>query len=398
MSRFWFSGTTLEGEPREGSAVADSADQLRERLLASGIFPDSVRPATGRFRQLYLRFFKRSEITRLLRQFQLLLASEITVLEALELVCEHTSDHTMGMVFHDVIAQVEKGRSLAAALSHYPSLFDELTRSMMEAGEASGELPFAIDTVACYRERYDQLIGKVRAALAYPVLVVIVAIAVTLALILAVVPVFGAMYENFGAELPELTQTVIMISEFLRNHISAILIAVSASLLLLLFSLTTERAQIWIGKVTWRLPFLGRLLRLLTTARFCRTMGALLSAGVNIIEAFSIAARSTGNIYVRERVIPAGTQLIEGKSLTETLAATSIFPRAMLRLSASGEKTGRLDKTLQRAADYYETQVESSFAVLTSLAEPLIILVLGVFIAFLLVAMYLPLFDLIGAL
>lgn len=378
--------------------AAASREELLAKLLQRGTFPEKVRPSFGRAQQLLLRLFRRAEITKLLRQLHLLIAGEIAVLEAVALVREHTGDASLQAVFDDVVNEVESGRSLADALRDYPALFDDLTTSMVEAGESSGQLAFAFDTIAGYREQYDTLMRKTRTALAYPALVVLVAGLVVIALTMYIVPVFASMYENFGAELPKLTQHVIAVSGFLRQTIWYWLGLAVIAMPLLGGMLMLTRVRRWLDRLVLRLPVLGTFVTHLVTARFCRTMGSLLTAGVDILKALQIAGRTTGNVFVANRLQPAERKLLQGGSFSEAVEHVRIFPRAMRRLAASGEKTGRLGQMLLRAADYYQTQTESSMAMLTSLVEPLIILVLGVFIAFILVAMYLPLFDLIGAL
>jgi len=333
-----------------------------------------------------------------MRQMHLLVDGEIAVLEAIELVREHTSDSSLRAVFDDVIAEVEAGQALADALRQYPYLFDEMTTSMVEAGETSGQLAFAFDTVASYREQYDALIRKTRAALAYPALVVVVAGLIVLALVMYLVPIFASMYSNFGAELPKLTQRVVSASAFLRQTVWYWIVLTLIAIPVLAIGLASERPRRWLDHFVLQLPVVGTLASNLITARFCRTLGSLLIAGVDILKALQIAARTTGNRYVADQLRPVEQNLVGGMGFSEAAERAEVFPRAMLRLAASGEKTGRLGPMLYRAADYYQAQTESSMDILTSLIEPLIILILGVLVAFILVAMYLPLFDLMGAL
>ncbi len=368
------------------------------KLLKAGVFVDQVRPAFNRPQQVFTKLLRRTEITRLLRQFELLLASGITISEALALVSEYTSDRSLRLVFEDVIAQVQAGRALSEALGSYPDLFDELTVSMVRAGESSGQLAATIATVATYRERYDSLVKKIRSALAYPALVVLTAILVILALVLYIVPVFASMYGNFGAELPRLTQGVVIVSDVLRETLWYWLAALVLTVPALAAIRSAGRVRLSLDRLTVTAPLLRSVTTKVITARYCRTMGALLTAGVGIVEAQTIAAGTTGNRHLAARLRLVADALMQGTNFTDAIAAVSVFPKAMLRLTASGEATGQLGRMLSRAADYYEAQSEHDFATMTSLIEPVIILVLGGFVAFILVAMYLPLFDLVGAL
>ena len=257
-------------------------------------------------------------------------------------------------------------------------------------------LDFAFENIASYREKHEAAARKIKSVLAYPLVVILVAILVVSALILYVVPVFSSMYENFNAELPALTQAVVGVSNSLRDNI------VYYSLGIMLFGVlgigvaVTSRFKYYSHMALVRLPILRNLTTKLVSARFCRTMGTLLTSGVDILLALQIAGKTTGNSYVAARIEPAGLHLVEGKSFTEAIRSTSLFPKAVLRLSASGEKTGQLGEMLSRAADYFESETDSEITTLTTLIEPALIVILGVFVAFILIAMYLPLFDLVG--
>ncbi len=396
MPRYRYTGKSLEGNLVEGSATADNQPDLSAKLLNQGICLESARPSLSGLQQQLIRRFKSAELTRVTRQLHILLKSRISVVEGLELVADQIKDRVLKSVFESIIGQVESGRTLAESFQDYPVLFDELYVSMVKAGESSGQLDFAFDNIASYREKHEATARKVRSAMAYPLLVVVVAAMVVSALVLYVVPVFSSMYENFDAELPALTQLVVQISNAVRDNLTYyVTIGVAWFVTLIGLSLT-RRSQYLLHTLIVRMPLFRNLTIKLITARFCRTMGTLLSSGVDILIALDIASKTTGNRYVTSRIEPAGLQLVEGKSLTEALEKTNIFPKAVLRLSASGEKTGQLGEMLSRAADYYENETDSEITTLTTLIEPMIIIILGVFVAFILVAMYLPLFELVG--
>jgi type IV pilus assembly protein PilC len=396
MPRYRYTGKNFEGQPVEGSANAVDVSGLESRLLNQGVCLESARPSLSGFRQQLMRRFKSAELTRITRQLQILLKSRIAVVDGLELVADQIKDRTLKSVFESIIGQVESGRTLAESFQDYPILFDELYTSMVKAGESSGQLDFAFDNIASYREKHEATARKVKSAMAYPLLVVVVAAMVVSALVLYVVPVFSSMYENFDAELPALTQLVVQVSNAVRDNLAYYVTAGVVMAVILVGLSLTRRSQYFFHTLIVRLPLLRNLTIKLITARFCRTMGTLLTSGVDILIALDIASKTTGNRYVSSRIEPAALQLVEGKSLTEALEKTNVFPKAVLRLSASGEKTGQLGEMLSRAADYYENETDSEITTLTTLIEPLIIIILGVFVAFILVAMYLPLFELVG--
>lgn len=266
---------------------------------------------------------------------------------------------------------------------------------MVEAGELAAHLDLAFDRVASYREKYEATTKKIRSALAYPLLVIVVAIAVLIALVVYVVPVFATMYESFGAELPTLTRIVVKGSELVQGTFWYWFPANLLSMVAVMALLSTTQVKMSLHRVALKLPIIKDIWTKVIAVRFCRTAGSLLSSGVDIIRAVEIASRTTGNYFANQQLQPIALHLAQGKSLTEALSQCRILPSPVLRLSASGEKTGRLGEMLQRAADYYESETETQMATLHSLIEPIIIIFLGCMIGFFLISMYLPLFELV---
>ncbi len=378
--------------------MASDRTDLEGRLIDQGIYLQAARPALSDWQQWLLRAFRSAELTRVTRQLHILLQSKVTVVEALDLVVDQIKDRSLRSVFEGVLAQVESGRSLAESFRDYPVLFDDLYSSMAEAGESSGQLDFAFDNIASYREKREATTRKIRTAMAYPLLVIVVAMLVVFALVLYVVPVFSSMYENFNAELPALTRLIVGLSNTMRTNLVYILLALAAIVSTGVWLSTTQGFQYRVHKLLVRTPLVSRLAIKIVTARFCRTMGTLLTSGVNILKALEIASKTTGNRYVSTSLEPANMQLVEGKTFTEAIGSTGLFPKAVLKLSASGEKTGQLGPMLTRAADYYDSETDSEITTITSLIEPIIIIFLGILVAFILIAMYLPLFELVNTL
>lgn len=398
MPKFLYNGKTIEGQIVSGEASAKDAASLELHLVNRGIFLESSRPTFGYLQLWFVRLFKKTEITNLTRQLHILIKSKLSILESLELAHEQLKDAVLKQVLSQIMQDVESGTSLVSAFGQYPGIFDELYISLIEAGEQSGNLEFSFDRIADYREKAESTAKKIKSAMAYPLLVVVVAVLVMIALVLYVVPVFASMYENFNAELPALTRRIVGVSDLLRNNLSFLLIGIVTLMILSGVSLSTTKVKLFLHRAVLSTPLFGKLTTKVITARFCRTMGTLLTSGVDIVYALRIASRTTGNMYATKVTSSAENNLIAGKSLTESLDALNLFPKAMLRLTASGEKTGQLGEMLSRAADYYERETDSEISTLTTLVEPVIIIVMGVVVAFILVAMYLPLFDLVGTL
>lgn len=396
MPKYSYAGTSIDGNAVEGVLKADSLSDLQIKLVNKGVIATQTRPAYSTVQQLIIKHLRASDITRTTRQLAILLKSKVSLVESLTLASEQIKDKMLRAVYDDIIQQVEAGKSLEKSYANYPQIFDELYASMIEAGELSGNLEFAFGKIADYREKSESLAKKVKSALAYPLVVVAVAVLVVMALVLYVIPVFSSMYENFGAELPALTQNVVSTSNFLRNTIwywlsGALLLAVVSIILA-----NSLRVNFIFQRIMLKIPYFGQLIIKIATARFSRTMGSLLTAGVDIIYALEVSAKSMTNSYSSSLLQLAGTKLMEGKSLTSVLEDTKFFPRTLLRMVASGEKTGQLGDMLTNAADFFEQETDAEITTLTTLIEPVVIIILGTFIAFILVAMYLPLFELVG--
>ena len=395
--RYRYSGKTLTGDTVSGIATAADLADLQERLTNRQIVIGDAQVTLSRFDQWIIVTFKGEELTRMSRQLAILLRAHVSIIESLRLTLEQIRDGKLRQVLTNLIEQVESGKTLAKALGAFPYIFDSVYVSFVDAGESSGDLAFSFERIAEYRERFEAAAKKIRSALAYPLIVTLTAVLVVSVLIIFVVPVFSSMYETFGAELPTLTRHVLGISSFLRDHWMFSGITLGCVLALGLAGVTVPKVKFGIHKMLFQLPFFGELTRKIVTARFARTLGSLLSAGVNILQAVRIATRATGNHYVIQSLASLDERLASGQSLTDSLRSVGIFPGALLRLTSSGESTAQLGEMLLRAADYYESESNNAIATLTTLAEPLIIIVLGAAIAFLLLAMYMPLFDLVSA-
>jgi type IV pilus assembly protein PilC len=396
MPKYCYTGSRIDGSEVTGSAEALDLGHLELDLLNSGITLNNASIALPWSTRFLLAQFKRSLITRVTRQLALLFASRISVTEALELAREQVSDKQVGSILQQVLEQIQAGKPLAVAMREHPYLFDDLYTSMVEAGEMSGTLDFVFDGIAVYRERRETALKKIRSALAYPALVVVVAVLVVIALLVYVVPVFATMYDNFGAKLPAMTQTIVNLSDAIKRTFwywfgGFAALGLGGGLIS-----TRQGAKAWFHKTQLTLPILRSLTRKLVTARLCRTMGSLLSAGVDILTSLQIASRTTGNVYVVTSLRKSLEAVESGAKLSDSLKGDGIFPPAMLRLVSSGEAMGNLGEMFSRAADYYEAEVTTETAMITALIEPIIIIVLGAFIATVLLAMYLPLFSLTG--
>jgi type IV pilus assembly protein PilC len=397
MPRYSYEGTHLNGDRAAGIVRAADTEALRLHLFGQGIIASQIVETLHPVEQEFLAFYKGNELTRMTRQLSLLLKSKIPALEAFSLVIDQAGDQRLRRVFAEIYRQLESGKSVADSLAIFRGIFTDVYRSMVYAGEVSGQLDTAFERIADYRERSEALTRKVRAALTYPVMVLFVAALVISVLFLYVIPIFVSMYENFGVTIPSLTQTIIDISAFFQNQIMLIIGLLVIILLISVVTMRTQRFQYEWDKLMYRIPFLSAIVVKTVTARFSRSMGELLLAGVDIVHATEIAAQSTGNRYVIERLEAVKSDLIIGQSLTIACEKLQLFSKPLLRLIASGEKTGQLGEMLVRSAEYYEAELSIQLQTLTTLLEPIVIVVLGLIISVILIAMYLPLFGLVDA-
>ncbi len=397
MPKYKYVGKLVDGQSVEGIQRADSPEVLQNRLLIKGIFLSSYSISKSKINQYIIRNLKSKDITRMTRQLASLSESSITFKDSLESVREQITDNTIGEMMDCISTSIESGKSIADSFRQFPVFFDTLFTSMLEAGEISGTIDVSLDRIATYRERSDETSKKIRSALAYPLLVLAVTLLVVFILVIYIIPIFASMYANFGTELPQLTQYVVSSSEWMQDNIGLFIGAIIVGFVGSIFAVLNDRVRYFISAAQLKIPFIGRIQKKIINARFSRTLGTLLQSGVPTLFSVEIAVKTTGNAYIQRKIAGLTSLLSQGKSFTEAVGSYSIFSKTIIRMAAAGEKTGQLGKLLSKAADFYESEVDHEIGTLTTLFEPMIIIFLGIFIAFILVAMYLPLFDLMSA-
>ncbi|MCX6826001.1 MAG: type II secretion system F family protein [candidate division Zixibacteria bacterium] len=392
--RYW--GKDLSGAKAEGLKRAKNPDDLESQLVEEGIFLKSfTRRSIGIITTLH-GWSKKPEITHLTRRLAVLISSGIPILEAVQSIKELIDDRRLGAIFDEIISGIEAGESLHAAFGKYPEYFDTIYISLLETGEVSGTLDKSMERIASYRERAETISKKIRAAMAYPSLVLFVSFAVIFALVAYIIPIFSSMYSGFGMELPGLTQKIVGFSDLLKNSIWPVLFILLIIIVSFVGAYPTKRFKLIIGMILLKLPILKRISLKLATARFCRTLGTLLTSGLPLITAIPVAIKTSGNKFIQRRLERVPERLAEGTSLADTLMESKIFPRTVIRMTSVGESTGRLGEMFTRMADFFEAEVDTEITTMTSLIEPIVIIGLGLVIAVILLAMYLPLFDLIA--
>ncbi|MBN4057096.1 type II secretion system F family protein [bacterium AH-315-J21] len=396
MRTYSYKGRRPGGGELSGQTTAESIEGLRDKLLIESIILESQVETLSSVDNQRLRFVGAKEITRATRQLATLVSVGLTVAEAVESLAEEETLIRMAVVYATILHKLEAGEPFYQTLSTYPVLFNSSYVSLVEAGEASGKLPEILTKLAEHRERMDDLRRKLFTAMLYPSLVVTVSVLVLLAVLKYVIPVFSEMYAGFGAEMPELTAGVIAFSEALGAWFGTILISLSAIAITFAVLIRRPAIKTFVHRIALSIPVLGSIWKKGSLARYARTLGLLHSGGTDLLQSVAISAETVGNEFLRGQFKTVSARLEEGWSLRDSLAETGVTPSALLRMVSSGEKTGRLGEMLTNGASYYERELESNLTALTSVIEPIIILALGLVVGFLIIVMYLPLFDLIS--
>jgi type IV pilus assembly protein PilC len=396
MPVFEYKGKTLAGAVVQGSMKANNRGDLERVLRQNRILVQSI---TKRAPELQIKFgtgIKRIEVSRFTRQFATMIGAGLPMVQCLEILATQMENKEMAKVVLQVKDGVQGGSTLSESMKRHPKIFDDLYTNMVEAGEVGGALDAILVRLAVYREKADQLIRKVKGALVYPSVVVVVATAVTIGMLTFIVPVFAKMFAGLGAELPEPTQVVLAISHFLSERFLVILGGLIGFTAMFIWWKKTPGGALMLDKGMLRTPVFGNLIRKSSVARFTRTLSTLLSSGVSILEALEITAKTAGNLVVANAINKSVLAIAEGDTITGPLKATGVFPPMVTQMIGVGEKTGGLDEMLNKIADFYDEEVDEAVAALTSVIEPIIIVVMGVIIGGILIAMYLPMFDIIG--
>ncbi len=399
---FAFTGRTLEGarvsgERRAASAADAVAALRRERVLVTTIGPArrSAPAATWIRRRKVVAARRLAVFTR---QFAVMIGAGLPLVQCLEMLGEQEEDREFAATIRAVRAEVEDGSTLADALRAHPLSFDRLYVGMVATAEVGGVLDTILDRLAVQIEKHVALRGQVRSAMMYPVAVLAIAAVVVGVILWKVIPTFAALFEGLGAVLPLPTRLVIAVSDSLATLVPLLGLGAAGAALAFRRYYSTAGGRLAVDGVAMRLPAVGGILRRNAVARFCRTLSALVGAGVPILESLEITAGTAGNAVVEEAVMATRAAVERGESLAAPLRDTEVFPALVAQMINVGETTGALDTMLGKVADFYEEEVDRDVAGMTALLEPVTVAVLGVVVGGIVVAMYLPVFDLIGRL
>jgi type IV pilus assembly protein PilC len=404
MATFAYSGRTRAGQNVRGERVAESMDAAvaalrREQVMVTRITAakakvDQPAKAAGKIGKAA----SAKSLAVFTRQFSVMIDAGLPLVQCLDILGSQESDRNFAAVILNTRSDVEGGASLADAMRKHPKTFDPLFTNMVAAGEAGGILDTILKRLATYIEKAVKLKGQVKSAMIYPVAVIVIAALVVGVILWKVIPTFAQLFQGLGAELPLPTRIVIWMSESLVSFFPLLL----ATFFVLGWAFRTyyrtEGGRRVVDGSMLRMPILGDILRKIAVARFCRTLATLISSGVPILDGLDITARTSGNSVIEDAVLVTRTSIERGETIAAPLKETAVFPPMVVQMIGVGETTGALDTMLAKIAEFYEDEVDTAVAGLLTLLEPVMIAFLGVVVGGIVIAMYLPIFDLISKL
>ncbi|HEV2269639.1 MAG TPA: type II secretion system F family protein [Steroidobacteraceae bacterium] len=389
---FAWEGRDKRGARIKGKSLAPDEAALRAELRRQGIAPSRVRKQRDSRRGGKV---DAGDIAVFSRQLATMLAAGIPLVQAFEIVGAGHEKAAMQKLILDIKADVEGGTSLHEALGKHPLYFDDLYVNLVEAGEQAGALESLLDKVATYKEKTEALKKKVKKALFYPAAVLVVAVIVTVVLLIFVIPQFESLYKGFGADLPAFTQMVINLSRFVQRDGFYIAIALGAiGWSFFYFKKRSRAMRQFLDRLVLKIPVIGPILNKSAIARYARTLSTMFAAGVPLVEALESVAGATGNIVYETAVLRMRDEVATGQRLQRAMEQTGLFPNMVNQMIAVGEEAGSLDEMSGKVATFYEAEVDNAVDAMSSLMEPLIMVVLGVLVGGLVIAMYLPIFKL----
>jgi len=389
---FAWEGRDKRGARIKGKSLAPDEAALRAELRRQGIAPSRIRKQRDGRRGGKVDM---GDIAVFSRQLATMLAAGIPLVQAFEIVGNGNEKAAMQKLILDIKSDVEGGTSLHEALAKHPLYFDDLFVNLVEAGEQAGALEALLDKVATYKEKTEALKKKVKKALFYPAAVLVVAVIVTVVLLLFVIPQFEALYKSFGADLPAFTQMVINLSKFVQHDGLYLAVALGAlGWSFFYFKKRSRAMRQFLDRVVLKIPVVGPILNKSAIARYARTLSTMFAAGVPLVEALESVAGATGNIVYETAVLRMRDEVATGQRLQRAMEATGLFPNMVNQMIAVGEESGSLDEMSAKVATFYEAEVDNAVDAMSSLMEPLIMVVLGVLVGGLVIAMYLPIFKL----
>lgn len=379
-------GKVVKGEIRAAGEAVVNATLRRQGITVTKVKKQGAFASKGKITE--------KDITLFTRQLATMMKAGVPLLQAFDIVGKGHSNPAIAKLLGDIKADVETGSSLSASFRKYPLYFDALFCNLVGAGEQAGILDTLLDRLATYKEKIMAIKGKIKSALVYPISILVVAFVITAVIMIFVIPAFKTLFQGFGADLPGPTLVVMAISDFFVSYWWAIFGSIGGSLWFFFYTWKrSEKLQSTMDRLMLKLPIIGEIIRKATIARFSRTLSTMFSAGVPLVEALDSVAGASGNRVYFDATKRIQSEISTGTSLTVAMQNTQVFPNMVLQMTAIGEESGALDSMLSKVADFYEAEVDDAVDAMSSLMEPVIMVVLGTLIGGLVIAMYMPIFK-----
>ena len=400
MPVYLWVGKNRNGDVQKGELELASEDAVRNHLTKLRITPTKIKKKP---KDLFenVTFLqppvKEKDIIIFSRQFSTMIDAGLPIIQCLDILFSQQENKTFKNMLKDIKESVEGGQTLAEALKKYPKHFDDLYVNMVAAGEAGGILDTILRRLSAYMEKAAKLKAQVKGAMVYPTITIIVAIAVVGIILVFVIPVFEEMFEGLGGDLPVPTKIVVAMSEFVKDRILYIIIGTVIFIFAFKKYYNTNKGRIMVDALMLKAPVFGILLRKVAVAKFTRTMGTMLASGVAILESLDIVAKTAGNKTIERAIYNVRSGIAEGRTMADPLAESGVFPPMVCQMIAVGESTGALDAMLNKIAEFYDDEVDQAVENLTAMIEPVMLVFLGTVIGGLVIAMYLPVFKMAGA-
>jgi type IV pilus assembly protein PilC len=400
MPAYAWKGVNRKGKKKKGEMEADNENYVRLTLRRQGIEPSVVKPKPKDVFE-NIKFLQpkvtEKDIVVMTRQFATMIDAGLPLVQCLDILYSQQVNKTFRRILKQIKEDVEEGSTFADALKKHPAVFDDLFVNLVAAGEIGGILDIILNRLANYIEKASKLKKKVKGAMTYPIVVTVIAVLVVAVILIFVIPVFQQMFADFGRALPVPTQIVVNLSNFVKSYILYMIVGIVVLIFLARRFYRTGKGRALVDNLVLKAPVFGLLIRKVAVAKFTRTLGTMISSGVPILDSLEIVASTAGNKTIEAAIRETRQSISEGRTIAEPLADSEVFPSMVVQMISVGEATGALDTMLGKIADFYDDEVDAAVEALTSMLEPFMMVFLGGTIGGLVVSMYLPIFQMAGA-
>ncbi|MBW1980582.1 MAG: type II secretion system F family protein [Deltaproteobacteria bacterium] len=400
MAEYVWVGINRKGKKKKGELDAENENMVRLTLRRQGIEPKKIKPKPKDIFANVKAFQPKvteKDIVVMTRQFATMIDAGLPLVQCLDILYSQQDNRTFKRILKQVKEDVEEGSTFADALKKHPQVFDELFVNLVAAGEVGGILDIILNRLANYIEKAAKLKKKVKSAMTYPIVVTAIAVLVVAVILVFVIPVFQTMFADFGRALPLPTQIVVNLSNFVKGNILYMIVGLAILVFAFRRFYRTEKGRALVDRLILRVPIFGVLIRKVAVAKFTRTLGTMIGSGVPILDSLEIVAATAGNRTIEEAIRETRQSISEGRTIAEPLADSEVFPSMVVQMISVGEATGALDTMLGKIADFYDDEVDAAVEALTSMLEPFMMVFLGGTIGALVISMYLPIFQMAGA-